>query len=152
MPVIIFFVPLQSPTNDGIMTVDMVSYGTVPFGTLFAGYIGRNAMASPSGCCHTLQGKENILANLLKKCADYLAVWKIRIHTHSSRAYFINYSLIVKALRKRFSVFPVRFPVPSHRQHLSQHIPLSVLTGRMAAPYGDLCSMNTMPQVAVVHS
>ena len=83
MPVIIFFVPLQSLTNNGIMTVDTVSYGTVPFGTLFAGYIGRNAMVSPSGCCHTLPEKKNILAKSLKKCAEYFVVWKIRINTHT---------------------------------------------------------------------
>ena len=65
------------------MTVDTVSYETVPFGTLFAGYIRRNAMISPSGCCHTLPKKENILAKSLKKCAEYLAVWKIRINTHT---------------------------------------------------------------------
>lgn len=65
------------------MTVDTVSYGTVPFGTLFAGDIGRNAMVSPSDCSHALSGKENILANLLRKCVDYLAVWKIRINTHT---------------------------------------------------------------------
>ena len=159
MPVIIFFVPLQSLTNNGIMTVDTVSYGTVPFGTLFAGYIERNAMVSPSGCCHTLPEKKNILAKSLKKCAEYFVVWKIRINTHThththtfSRAYFTNYSLIVNTLRKRFLVFPVRFPVPFHRQHLTQYIPPSLLMGRTTVPYGDLCSMNTMPQVAVAHS
>ena len=78
------------------MTVDTVSYGTVPFGTLFAGYIGRNAMVSPFGCCHTFpeKEKENILANLLRKCAEYLAVWKIRINTHThthTHAYIHTY-------------------------------------------------------------
>lgn len=93
MPVIIFFVPLQSLTNNGIMTVDTVSYGTVPFGAVFARYIGRNAMVSPSDCCHALSEKENILANLLRKCANYLAVWKIRIHTHIlSRVFYKLFS------------------------------------------------------------
>lgn len=128
MPVIIFFVPLQSPTNDGIMTVDMVSYGTVPFGTLFAGYIGRNAMASPSGCCHTLQGKENILANLLKKCADYLAVWKIRIHTHTffSRVFyklFFNCQSITEKIFGLSGAFPCSVsPTTSLATHTSVRI------------------------------
>ena len=116
-----------------------------------------NISAFLAGRFRVVSENENNTVVKRKKSANHLAVWNFCVnthththtHTHISRAYFTNYSLIVNTLRKRFSVFPARFPIPFHRQHLTHHIPPSILTGRTTVPYGDLCSMNTMPQVAV---
>lgn len=78
-----------------------------------------------------------------RKCADYLAVWKIRVntHTHTHNRYArqdTNYLLNINQLAKRFFVSFATIPF---QKHLIHHIPPLPSAARgIIVPDGDIRS------------
>ena len=94
---------------------------------------------------------------LLRKCAEYLAVWKIRVNTHTHTHTHthtqgiarqdINYLLNINRLAK---ISFVIFATISFRKHLKHHIPpLPAAAGGFIVPDGDIRSTQLCPYVAV---
>lgn len=71
--------------------------------------------SAPASFCNSTFISEKYLSDAVKKCADYLAMWRIRVNTHNRHArQDTNYSLNTNTLRRvrflEYLSFPRYYP------------------------------------------